>query len=205
VSFLFQDPPPRVDPKVLKLLRLAANNTSPEEAKSALDKALEMLEEPDYFVGARIATEHVGDHDTGFDLVLEVNSGGRFLVRYNGGAAIGTGDTRDQAIEAAKATLTKSRHKVKVPFVDEWGRLGTASGLSLSDGGLLCRDEENKPYTVQRHDTTYDGNMPAEDLAALRAAIAAEEQARQVISEIRSKHRFDLRQAVNEAITRAVL
>lgn len=204
-------PPLNVNPKAYKLLKLAANNPSAEEADAALKKAIEILEEPDYFPRKQVAREHVGGEDSrwtaineevpqGFDLIIQVTNTGQFEVWTDDDERIAVGKTMEEAVKNAKAALTKARTKVKVPFVTEEGERAVATGISLQDGKIMARDAEGKKFKIDKWSgTTLRGDMTDTDLARYRAARQQRDEADVVLDELRQRYRHTLRADVDKA------
>jgi hypothetical protein len=204
-------PPLNVNPKAYKLLKLAANNPSAEEASAALKKAIEILEEPDLFPRRQIARQHIGGEDSrwtsineevpqGFDLVIQVTSTGQFEVWTDDDERISMGKTMEEAVENAKKALTKARTKIKVPFVTEKGERAVATGISLQDGKIMARDSEGKKFKIDKWTgNTLRGDMPDTDLARYRGAKEALEVAEEILHELRQRYQHNLRADVDKA------
>lgn len=64
------------------------------------------------------------------------------------GFSVGTGKTLEIATSKARATLTKRKVKVEVPFVNSRGERSVATGIHVRTGDILIRTEKGEAESI---------------------------------------------------------
>lgn len=131
------------------------------------------------------------------------NKHGRWSITNEEGSALGTGDTLDIATNNARATLTKRKVKVEVPFVNGRGERSVATGFHARTGDLLTRQAGESP-SINGMRSVLSASIPDEELARLRELRGEIRERENEAREIERAYPMNLKVAVEQAIREKV-
>jgi protein-arginine kinase activator protein McsA len=114
---------------------------------------------------------------------------------------LGSGDTLDKAVAAARITINKNKVKLHIEFVTTDGEHGFATGKHGRTRQVLATIEGQK--TTAPH-TTLRGDMPKEEIDRMIEVKERQAKLNAEMREIIKEWEFDLNTEVNRQITEAV-
>jgi hypothetical protein len=154
-----------------------------------------------------VGTWEVRDVEVDIFYIPSKYGDGSFKAHFNDQTIWGA--TEEAVVERLKLATKKARITVAVPFtqiVKSWGKWqvkeGIASGLHATNRNILVTwIESNQSEQVEGYSfSSYYQSLSDEDLAELIRLKEVNEAAQEALNEFEKTHRFNLREAVEEAI-----
>lgn len=150
---------------------------------------------------------HVGNREiNGEEYEIHAGQYGIWSIQQPPGAdsnkniELGSGDTLDKAVAAARITINKNKVKLNIPFVTTDGQRGFATGKHGRTRQVLATIEGQKdkaPHTVLRAD------MPQDEIDRMLEVKDRIARFNAEYREILKEWEFDLDKEVNRQITEA--
>lgn len=129
------------------------------------------------------------------------SAGGRWEI-HKGGQCIGRNSVLEGAERSAAAAIRKAKIKVSVPFFTPEGEVGEATGIHAGNGSVLAK-VGGEAMQISYGPRQLRGDMPAEAVDALDAALRKEREGFREAKALRDRYQFDLRAAVEREIAEA--
>lgn len=117
--------------------------------------------------------------------------------------ALGSGDTLDKAVTAARNEIKRRQIKVAVPFKTREGKRGVASGRHARSRDKILTEVQGEKIHIGYRETVFKPDMPKEEIEHLNELGDEEAKLRAEQREIIKKWSFDLGKAVDTAINEA--
>lgn len=119
------------------------------------------------------------------------------------GKTLGSGDTLDKAIEAARLKMRKAKVSVSVPFITFAGKRGNATGIHAGTGKVLARIDGGRSEQVERYSRALRADTPAETVQRMVELQDQIDAAKREMGAIEREHKLNLGEEVQKAVDAA--
>lgn len=141
----------------------------------------------------------------GVEVEVHANSSGTWQIKQKGdGDVLGHGSTLEQATNNARTTINKNKVKLHIDFVTREGKRGYATGMHQRSHKILTVIQGEKVHLDHYRANVLRADTPNDELDHLKLLDEKIEKLNAERQELIAEWKFDLGEAVKEAIDKGV-